>query len=94
MQLGNALTQAMPTELNTPVLGGDNARLAHYQPLRSRENNEASGQVVVHFNPTINVNGNAPQGVVQQVQQAIQLGSYEFEQLLKRAIDQQQRVAY
>lgn len=94
VQLGNALTQAMPTELNAPVLEGDNTRFAHYQPLRSRENSEASGQVVVHFNPTINVNGNAPQGVVQQVQQAIQLGSYEFEQLLKRVLEQQQRVAY
>ncbi|THA21166.1 phage tail tape measure protein [Histophilus somni] len=72
---------------------------AHYQPL-SRENvsqsqlNQTQGAITVHFNPTIIVTGGQEQSLVGQIQQALLQNSYEFEQMLKRVLDQQQRLAY
>lgn len=69
---------------------------ANYQPLSRQPaaQSSTSGAVTVHFNPTITITGNQDQSLVSQIQQALLQNSYEFEQLLKRVLDQQQRVAY
>ncbi|MGX2974740.1 phage tail tape measure protein [Ursidibacter arcticus] len=69
---------------------------ANYQPLSRQPvvQPTTSGAITVHFNPTITVSGNQDQSLVSQIQQALLQNSYEFEQLLKRVLDQQQRVAY
>ena len=75
--------------------------LANYQPLnRADVMPQASGaanSVVVNFNPTINVNGGSNgdgNGVLNQVQQGLKMSLNEFEIMLKRVLDQQQRRAY
>ncbi|MDH2999930.1 phage tail tape measure protein [Chelonobacter oris] len=69
---------------------------AHYQPLSRQPDTQSStsGAVTVHFNPTITVTGGQEQSLVGQIQQALLQNSYEFEQMLKRVLDQQQRLAY
>lgn len=69
---------------------------ANYQPLSRQPTTQSStsGAVTVHFNPTITITGNQDQSLVSQIQQALLQNSYEFEQLFKRVLDQQQRVAY
>jgi len=57
----------------------------------------AANSVVVNFNPTINVNGSSNgdgNGVLNQVQQGLKMSLNEFEMMLKRVLDQQQRRAY
>lgn len=57
----------------------------------------AANNVVVNFNPTINVNGGSNSdgnGVLNQVQQGLKMSLSEFEMMLKRVLDQQQRRAY
>lgn len=96
-QLGEHIALAMPTQLDAPHLEPSESGLSGYQPLvRSPSTTGAtSGQVTVHFNPTINLSGNNQDpSLVQQIQQALLNNSYEFEQLLKRVLDQRQRVAY
>lgn len=75
--------------------------LANYQPLnRADVMPQAAGaanSVVVNFNPTINVNGGSNSdgnGVLNQVQQGLKMSLSEFEIILKRVLDQQQRRAY
>ena len=71
--------------------------LANYQPLnRNAVTNSEShqGGIVVHFSPQITVTGNASQSVTDQLQNALKMGAYEFEQLLNRVLDQRQRGAY
>ena len=50
--------------------------------------------ITVHFNPTINVNGGDRNGVLNQVEQGLKMSLSEFEMMLKRVLDQQQRRAY
>jgi hypothetical protein len=69
-----------------------------YQPLNrnavtNNETNQHNG-IVVNFNPTINVSGNQTQGVMEQVQQGLNVSLVEFERLLNRVLDQRQRRAY
>ena len=69
-----------------------------YQPLNrnavtNNETNQHNG-IVVNFNPTINVNGSQNQGVMEQVQQGLNMSLVEFERLLNRVLDQRQRRAY
>ena len=75
--------------------------LANYQPLnRADVMPQAAGaanSVVVNFNPTINVNGGSNgdgNGVLNQVQQGLKMSLNEFEVMLKRVLDQQQRRVY
>ena len=75
---------------------------SNYQPLSKQATTGAgnnttspnSGNITVHFNPTIQVGNNANGDIKEQVMQALRNGSYEFEQMLKRILDQQQRRAY
>lgn len=75
--------------------------LANYQPLNRADimpqTAGAANSVVVNFNPTINVNGGSNgdgNGVLNQVQQGLKMSLNEFEMMLKRVLDQQQRRAY
>lgn len=75
--------------------------LANYQPLNRADimpqTAGAANSVVVNFNPTINVNGGSNSdgnGVLNQVQQGLKMSLNEFEMMLKRVLDQQQRRAY
>ena len=69
-----------------------------YQPLSRNAvtNNETSQHngIVVNFNPTINVNGSQNQGVLEQVQQGMQMSLYELEKAIERIMDQKMRRAY
>lgn len=72
--------------------------LTNYQPLNRAEvmssvTTQAQG-IMVHFNPTINVNGGDRNGVLNQVEQGLKMSLSEFEMMLKRVLDQQQRRAY
>lgn len=75
--------------------------LANYQPHNRADimpqTAGAANSVVVNFNPTINVNGGSNSdgnGVLNQVQQGLKMSLSEFEMMLKRVLDQQQRRAY
>ena len=72
--------------------------LANYQPLnRTEVMSSATAQaqgIIVNFNPTINVNGGERNGVLNQVEQGLKMSLSEFEAMLKRVLDQQQRRAY
>lgn len=72
--------------------------LANYQPLnRAEVMSSANAQmqgIVVNFSPTINVNGGDRNGVLNQVEQGLKMSFSEFEMMLKRVLDQQQRRAY
>ncbi|MEH8092290.1 phage tail tape measure protein [Gallibacterium anatis] len=50
--------------------------------------------ITVTFNPTINVNGASGQGVIEQVQQGLQMSLREFEQIINRVVDQKMRRTY
>ena len=72
--------------------------LTNYQPLNRAEvmssaTTQAQG-ITVHFNPTINVNGGDRNGVLNQVEQGLKMSLTEFETMLKRVLDQQQRRTY
>lgn len=72
--------------------------LTNYQPLNRAEvmssaTTQAQG-ITVHFNPTINVNGGNRDGVLNQVERGLKMSLSEFEMMLKRVLDQQQRRAY
>lgn len=72
--------------------------LANYQPLNRADimpqTTGAANSVMVNFNPTINVNGGDRNGVLNQVEQGLKMSLSEFEMMLKRVLDQQQRRAY
>lgn len=103
-QLGETVSQAMTTQmvstefgLNQPSSVQSSPLFANYQPLSRQpdQSRATSGQITVNFNPTIHLSGgSADQSLVQQLQQALLNNSHEFEQMLKRVLDQQQRLAY
>ena len=72
--------------------------LTNYQPLnRAEVMSSANAQpqgIVVHFNPTINVNGGERNGILNQVEQGLKMSFSEFEVMLNRVLDQQRRRAY
>lgn len=79
--------------------GQESSIFSNYQPLARQPttNNTTANNgsnVTVHFNPTIQVGNNTSGNIKEQVMQALRSGSYEFEQMLKRVLDQQQRRAY
>ena len=105
--VGNLLGLNQPTDFRTPDFNpnakesasGQAPSIFHdYQPLNrnavtNNETNQHNG-IVVNFNPTINVNGSQNQGVMEQVQQGLNMSLVEFERLLNRVLDQRQRRAY
>ena len=90
----------MLNQLNYGNASGQNSSIfSNYEPLNRNavahtENRQASGNITVHFNPTIQVGNQASGNIREQVMEALRNGSYEFEQMLKRVLDQQQRRAY
>lgn len=72
--------------------------LTNYQPLNRAEVMPTVGAqsqgIVVHFNPTININGSDKNGVLSQVEQGLKMSLSEFELMMKRVLDQQKRRAY
>jgi len=101
--VGNLLGINQPADYRTPDFNpnssGQNPSIFHdYQPLNrnavtNNETNQHNG-IVVNFNPTIHVGGNQTQGVMEQVQQGLNMSLVEFERLLNRMLDQRQRRAY
>ncbi|RGE47350.1 transglycosylase [Mannheimia granulomatis] len=74
---------------------------ANYESLnRSNVTHNATtnnqGGIVVHFSPTININGTVPADVKEQLMLALQNPTmlYEFEQMMARVVDQKQRRTY
>lgn len=101
MQFGTGLRQFFALSdwhdrpLRTPNFNpaaSNDGLFADYQPL-NREPVAERPAMTVHFNPTINLNGNGGD-VMNQVQQGLQMSLHEFEQLLNRVLDQRQRRAY
>ncbi|AAU36694.1 unknown [[Mannheimia] succiniciproducens MBEL55E] len=101
--VGNLLGLSQPSlktpDFNPSAGGRDSLIFSDYEPLNrnavsQRTVNQDAGGIVVNFNPTINVNGNAPQGVTEQITQALQMTAHDFERLLNRVLDQRQRRAY
>lgn len=72
--------------------------LTNYQPLNRAEVMPTVGAqsqgIVVHFNPTININGSDKNGVLSQVEQGLKMSLSDFELMMKRVLDQQKRRAY
>lgn len=101
--VGNLLGINQPADYRTPDFNpnssGQNPSIFHdYQPLNrnavtNNETNQHNG-IVVNFNPTINVNGSQNQGVLEQVQQGMQMSLYELEKAIERIMDQKMRRAY
>ena len=100
--VGNLLGLNQSTDFHTPDFNQASSQnpsiFRDYQPLNrnsvtNNETNQHNG-IVVNFNPTINVNGSQNQGVMEQVQQGLNMSLVEFERLLNRVLDQRQRRAY
>ena len=101
--VGNLLGLNQSTDFRTPNFNPDaNSQnpsiLRDYQPLNrnavtNNETNQHNG-IVVNFNPTINVNGSQNQGVLEQVQQGMQMSLYELEKAIERIMDQKMRRSY
>lgn len=100
--IGNLLGLNQPTDFRTPDFNpnatGQSSIFSDYQPLNRQavaqnETNQNNG-IVVNFNPTIHVSENAGQGVMEQVQQGLNMSLVEFERLLNRVLDQRQRRVY
>lgn len=101
--VGNLLGINQPADYRTPDFnpnssGQNSSIFRDYQLLNrnavtNNETNQHNG-IVVNFNPTINVNGSQNQGVMEQVQQGLNVSLVEFERLLNRVLDQRQRRAY
>ena len=100
--VGNLLGLNQSTDFRTPDFNQASSQnpsiFRDYQPLNrnsvtNNETNQHNG-IVVNFNPTINVNGSQNQGVMEQVQQGLNMSLVEFERLLNRVLDQRQRRAY
>ena len=100
--VGNLLGINQPADYRTPdfnqASGQNPSIFRDYQPLNRNAvtNNETSQHngIVVNFNPTINVNGSQNQGVLEQVQQGMQMSLYELEKAIERIMDQKMRRAY
>ncbi|MDG2949302.1 phage tail tape measure protein [Exercitatus varius] len=101
--IGNLLGVNQPS-LKTPDFnpnsnGSAPSIFSDYEPLNRNavthnETTQNQGGIVVNFNPTINVNGNAPQGGTEQLQQGMQMSLYELEKMMNRILDHRQRRAY
>ena len=100
--VGNLLGLNQSTDFRTPdfnqASGQNPSIFRDYQPLNrnavtNNETNQHNG-IVVNFNPTINVNGSQNQGVLEQVQQGMQMSLYELEKAIERIMDQKMRRAY
>lgn len=86
-------------DFNPNASGSAPSIFSDYEPLNRNavthnETTQNQGGIVVNFNPTININGNAPQGVTEQIQQGMQMSLYELEKMMNRILDQRQRRAY
>lgn len=85
-------------DFNPNASGQKPSIFSDYEPLNrnavSQPENAQAPQIVVNFNPTINVNGNATQEAQSQIMQQLQMSAYEFEKLLNRVLDQRNRRAY
>lgn len=101
--IGNLLGFNQPSvktpDFNLNASSSASSIFSDYEPLNRNvvthnETTQNQGGIVVNFNPTINVNGNAPQGVTEQITQALQISTHDFERLLNRVLDQRQRRAY
>ncbi|WP_077474871.1 phage tail tape measure protein [Rodentibacter ratti] len=100
--IGNLLGLNQPTDFRTPGFNPhsneQSSIFSDYQPLNRyavahNETNQNNG-IVVNFNPTIHISSGSDSSIQEQVVQALRNGSYEFEQMLRRVLDQQQRRAY
>ena len=106
--VGNLLGLNQPS-LKTPdfnpnangASGQNPSIFSNYEPLNRNAvtHTENRGDIVVHFSPTIQINGNQPkEGVLQDVQQAMNWSKQELERLIldvvKRDRDQYRRRAY
>ena len=101
--VGNLLGLNQSTDFRTPDFNPDtnsqNPSIFHdYQPLNRNAvtHNETTqnGGIVVHFSPTIHVGSSQNQGVLEQVQQGMQMSLYELEKAIERIMDQKMRRAY
>lgn len=99
--IGNLLGLNQPSlktpDFNPNASGQNSSIFSNYEPLNRNavtQNEASQPQIVVNFNPTINVNGNATQDAQSQLMQQLQMSAYEFEKLLNRVLDQRQRRAY
>lgn len=101
--VGNLLGLNQSANFRTPDFNPDtnsqNPSIFHdYQPLNRNAvtHNETTqnGSIVVHFSPTIHVGSNQNQGVLEQVQQGMQMSLYELEKAIERIMDQKMRRAY
>lgn len=85
-------------DFNPNASGHNSSIFSDYEPLNrnaiTQRENSPTPQIVVNFNPTINVNGNATQEAQSQIMQQLQMSAYEFEKLLNRVLDQRNRRAY
>ncbi|HGO5815372.1 TPA: hypothetical protein ACK3JR_001240 [Mannheimia haemolytica] len=87
---------------NAKGASGQNPSIfSNYEPLNRNavSHTENRGDIVVHFSPTIQINGNQPkEGVLEEVQQAMNWSRQELERLIldvvKRDRDQYRRRAY
>lgn len=95
--VGSLFGMGQSNDARTPSFN-PNAQAEPYQSLQNayQERQQANSQsgITVHFNPTININGNQSQAVMEQVQQGLNMSLVEFERLLNRVLDQRQRRAY
>lgn len=82
----------------TNASGQNSSIFSNYEPLNrnavTQQESSQAPQIVVNFNPTINVNGNATQEAQSQIMQQLQMSAYEFEKLLNRVLDQRSRRTY
>ena len=101
--IGNLLGLNEPSvktpDFNPNASGSASSIFSDYEPLNRNvvthnETTQHQGGIIVNFNPTINVNGNAPQGVTEQIQQGVQMSLYELEKMMNRILDQRQRRSY
>lgn len=71
---------------------------SHYQSLQSRFAQQSkqtqSGEMNIHFNPTININASSNNPVLNEVKAGLNISLREFETMLERVLDQRQRRAF
>lgn len=61
------------------------------RPIQARQGGMGAGEMVIHFNPTINANGSASRD---DIHQAVAMSLKEFEKMMKRVEDARRRRAY
>ncbi len=61
------------------------------RPVKARQGGVGAGEMVIHFNPTINANGSASRD---DIHQAVAMSLKEFEKMMKRVEDARRRRAY